>query len=609
MAINTTNLETVINNKIASATTTTADKDLLLISKSVEALVPTVTVQAVVAEGATQVTAVQAGGATQVTAVQAAGATQVAAVQAAGAGYATSAAIATAVTAAVTDMATNASVATAVANLVADADIGTTVQAYDATIVVDADIGTTVQAYDADTVKAPSGALPALNGAALTGIDSLPAQSAATTDFVLSSDGSNATWAASSGGGGAFQETLSAGAFNLDQYFPTINWDSTNTQSYGWVMQRTVGVAAGDAQFALVQGGSRGVSEGGCQATIFPFQIKADNSFVAGTPAAMWTNTTLSQDFSTSQFITDDRSGTFHYSGNIPWPTRTTHFSGFGSGRLNANNTTDSFQSSSVSGQGIHNGNGQYHGLTDADGEGWRGVIGGYDNSDSKTRILQLEWNANGLTNMQGAVNIYNPSADTSTTANGQHFMQANSRTNNTALSGVTHWRNATGANARVFNGASSSYTDYASNKPWNDVYSTTFFPMVSLSNGKTIVYHGGETWLYTNNSTRTQITAPLPPWITITAWTGASTIPQEADTWMTTSPTSNISELQKWKIDPLTYEWTLIPHPEGRKLTQVGYGSYQSLHQLPNNRVLHMYRAYGGKIDWHVVNVADWTA
>jgi hypothetical protein len=38
MAINTDNLETVLNSKIASATSSTPDKDLLLISKSVEAL-------------------------------------------------------------------------------------------------------------------------------------------------------------------------------------------------------------------------------------------------------------------------------------------------------------------------------------------------------------------------------------------------------------------------------------------------------------------------------------------------------------------------------------------------------------------------------------------
>jgi hypothetical protein len=61
------------------------------------------------------------------------------------------------------------------------------------------EMGTTVQVYDADTVKAPAGTLPALDGSALTGIDSLPPQSNDTTDFVLSSDGINASWKKSTG--------------------------------------------------------------------------------------------------------------------------------------------------------------------------------------------------------------------------------------------------------------------------------------------------------------------------------------------------------------------------------------------------------------------------
>ncbi len=96
MAINTDNLETVLNSKIASATASTPDKDLLLISKSVEAL-----------DNSTSLQPADIG-----STVQAFDAT-----------------------------------------IVVDADIGTTVQAYDATIVVDADIGTTVQAFDADTTK------------------------------------------------------------------------------------------------------------------------------------------------------------------------------------------------------------------------------------------------------------------------------------------------------------------------------------------------------------------------------------------------------------------------------------------------------------------------
>lgn len=610
MAINTTNLETVINSKIASATTTTADKDLLLISKSVEALVPTVTVQAVVAEGATQVTAVQAGGATQVTAVQAAGATQVAAVQAAGTGYATSASVATAVAVAVTDMATNASVTTAVANLVADSDIGTTVQAYDATIVVDADIGTTVQAYDADTVKAPSGTLPALDGSALTGIDSLPAQSTATTDFVLSSDGSTATWTEGGGGGGSvFIESLASGTLNLGQYFPTIKWPSTNTNSYGWLMQRTVGVAAGDAQFALVQGGHRDTSNGGCQGTIFPFQIKADNSFVAGTPTAMWTNPSSASDFSTCSFITDNSSGTYHYSGNIPWPGNSGHIMGWGTGRLNANNTAGSFSNSGTNNtQGLHAHNGQFLGLTDADGDGWRGSNSGYASNTGTTRIHQMEYVGNNLTNMQGATNVQDPGANTSTSPTVQHFMQANSRTNNTALSGVNHWRNSSSnVIARVFDGGSSSNYDFNSGEGWGK-YSSSIFPMVSLSNGKTIVYHGGITYLYSAYNNRVQITAAKPPFSNDSAWHGACTIPQEPDTWLAlASPGGSLQQLKKWKINPDTYEWTEILSPAGQQILQVGWQSYQKLNQLPNNRVLYSWRGGNGNYEWKVIDTSYW--
>ena len=87
MAINTDNLETVLNSKIASATSSTPDKDLLLISKSVEAL-----------DNSTSLKSTDIG----VT------------VQAYSADLATNASVATAVT----DMETNANVATAVAGIV-----------------------------------------------------------------------------------------------------------------------------------------------------------------------------------------------------------------------------------------------------------------------------------------------------------------------------------------------------------------------------------------------------------------------------------------------------------------------------------------------------------
>jgi hypothetical protein len=96
MAITITNLETVLSAKIVAATAASTDKDLLLISKSVEAL-----------DNAIGLKSADIGVTVQ--------------------GYD--------------------------ATIMVDADIGTTVQAYDSTIVVDADIGSTVQGYDADTTK------------------------------------------------------------------------------------------------------------------------------------------------------------------------------------------------------------------------------------------------------------------------------------------------------------------------------------------------------------------------------------------------------------------------------------------------------------------------
>lgn len=72
MALNTTTLETNLNTKMNATTGTTEGKEFLLLGKAVEALTPSVTVAAVVAEGTTQVGVVQAEGTTQVAAVAAA---------------------------------------------------------------------------------------------------------------------------------------------------------------------------------------------------------------------------------------------------------------------------------------------------------------------------------------------------------------------------------------------------------------------------------------------------------------------------------------------------------------------------------------------------------
>ena len=91
MAVTLKTLESNLQTKLNATSGTTDAQEFLLLSKSVEALNPSIAVQDVIDEGTTPVAAVTAEGTTQVGLVQTEGATQVAAVQAAGSGYATQA--------------------------------------------------------------------------------------------------------------------------------------------------------------------------------------------------------------------------------------------------------------------------------------------------------------------------------------------------------------------------------------------------------------------------------------------------------------------------------------------------------------------------------------
>ena len=91
MAVTLTTLESNLQTKMNNTSGTTDAQEFLLLSKSVEALNPSIAVQDVIDEGTTQVAAVTAEGTTQVGLVQTEGATQVAAVQSAASGYATQA--------------------------------------------------------------------------------------------------------------------------------------------------------------------------------------------------------------------------------------------------------------------------------------------------------------------------------------------------------------------------------------------------------------------------------------------------------------------------------------------------------------------------------------
>lgn len=379
---------------------------------------------------------------------------------------------------------------------------------------------------------------------------------------------------------------------DLGAAFPTINWNSTNTQTYGWLVQRTFGVASGVAQFGLVQGGARATSLGGCQGTILPFQVTAANQVVLGTPTVMWTNGSAGNDFSTCSLITDMKSGGFHYSGNIAWPGNGSLTMGWGYGLLNANNTAGTFfNSGTTTSQGIHDHNGQYLGLVDADGFGWRGCNNGYASSDSLTRIHAINY-----TNPDSpSIDVQNPSANTSTSPVMSFILQSNSSASNTVVSGACHYRN--GSNqivARVFAGSSMSFTDHNSGLNWDEAYRSSQFFGVALSTGNVLIYHGSQTWLYTSQSSRTQVTstAGAAPGFIITdaSFGGQAILPDGTDSWiMLSGPSVNAPYLEKWSINPTTYTWTRNWRTE--MPIQFGTTSYLRLIQLPNNRIMLVYK------------------
>ena len=94
MAINTSALNSTLQTKVDALVAATDTKEVLLLSKALDAAAGSIAVSDVLGEGVVQVNNVSTEGTTQISNVQAAGATQVAAVQAAGSGYLTTSAAA-----------------------------------------------------------------------------------------------------------------------------------------------------------------------------------------------------------------------------------------------------------------------------------------------------------------------------------------------------------------------------------------------------------------------------------------------------------------------------------------------------------------------------------
>ena len=404
-----------------------------------------------------------------------------------------------------------------------------------------------------------------------------------------------------SGGGLA---SVARGGFTLASYFPDISWNNTNTNTYGWIIQRTYNVASGVAQFALVQGGYRSTSQGGNSGTVFPFQIAADNSFVAGTPVRMWSNSSSPSDFSTCSLITDNKSGGFHYSGNICWPGTSSHTMGWGTGLLNADNTAGTFTNSgTTTTQGIHDHNGNYFGLPDGDGWGWYGCNNGYSQSDSTTRIHQINYsNPN-----SPSIDVQNPSANTSTSPVMQFILQDNNTTANTAISGSCHYRNGSSQIvARVF-GAAGSYNDYNSGQNWSEAYASSQYYGFALADGRVLVYHGpGNSYVYTGSGSRSQVSASSP--FSNPDWLGRCFINDGTNSWLVlTGASSSFPGMQKWTINPSTYTWTQNWETENPIAT--GTSSYLGLNKMPNNRIFLSWRDSEGRFKYWIFNRSQFPA
>jgi hypothetical protein len=386
------------------------------------------------------------------------------------------------------------------------------------------------------------------------------------------------------GGSSTLKPVALGSVYRSDFPLSDVNWNQANTQSYGWMIQRVQGVAAGVGQFGLVSAAPRSTSLGGMRGVCLPFQVNADNSITNGSPATMYTNSSSPSDFSTCHLVTDNHSGGFYYAGNIPWPGGS-HYSGYGYGLLNADNTAGSFYSvSNGSSTGTHNGNGQILALRDGDGLGWRGGSGGYSNTDSVTRIHQLDF----MNPSSPGVNVQNPSANTSTTGIMNLVSGPNNTTYNTAVSGCVHWRN--GSNyvvARVFNGSDNGYTDYSSGQDWDTAYKSGPHYGVALDDGRVIIYHGSQTWIYSGSAgNRTQVTTnAVMPWADNPWWEVTTTVPDGTNSWIRLStPSNSIYFMQKWTINPSTFKWTLNWETE----TPLAYNgqSYMRLNKLPNDRL-----------------------
>jgi len=383
--------------------------------------------------------------------------------------------------------------------------------------------------------------------------------------------------------------------YNIGSTLSTVNYNvgNCNTQTYGWLVQRTDGVAAGVAQFGLISGSYN--SSGQLCMICIPFQINVSNIVTIGTVSTLWTNTTSNtSDLSTTKMSSDDKSGRFVYFGNIPFPGYTSHKQGIGYGVLKANNTAIGIGYNTSAYYDIQYDNGYNKTIpyTTAENSGWKGIISGYSQSDSKQRIVKIDWT--GSETSAPNLNIDNPNSSTGTSPLGNIITSLNSSLLTSVISGVTHCYNSSSqAFARVYHQNASTYQDYQSSTGWG-YYSSSAFPIFILEDGRAVVFHNnGNIWMYSAYNSRVQLNTFLP--ITLDgSWCGGATIAVGINTWAIMSTTETIPSITFVRFNTATNKFVW-----GGTYSSgfINSGSYNFLRLLPNNRVLIGNRSSQGNV------------
>jgi hypothetical protein len=417
--------------------------------------------------------------------------------------------------------------------------------------------------------------------------------------------GVNPTWA-SPVAASFFKTPLKTINWTMQQFAPHIDWGCVNTTSYGWMIERSYQVTTNRKQFAMLSGGCRPTAQGGNIHSGFPYQIDDNDDIHFGSHHNIWTNGSSSSDFSTCQITHDQTSGWYHYGGNIPWPGRSSHYSGHGWARLRGDNGGFNY-AGYTDGQGIHGGNGQNGAWCNPNNKDVSvGCNAGYSNSDSRTRIISYRTTSGSFYSDQ-----QNPGANTSTTPVGQLLFSenANGMCVSPAVTGWAHWRNSSQQiNARVFgynSGGTSPYTDYNSGGDWNSPYASNsnYLLGVVLQDGRAILYHAGanqgggtEAYVYSAHNSRTAVPAGhtipvIKPWESAHMGVPSMTIPDGENAWIVGHASDQHFRLWRVSINPSTLEWT----NHGELFYDIDGSSYMKLSALPSGNIAVTYRKSSG--------------